>query len=65
MVYCVSKVEEHMATQYVRCCERTREADYIWLDEECAVFRYIPDTEPFEYCPFCGILLDLNLEMSE
>lgn len=56
-----------MSKQFVRCCDDTRDGAYIWLDEDIpySCFRYNADGTVIEYCPFCGILLDLNLEMSE
>jgi hypothetical protein len=57
-----------MPRQFVRCCEETAEGDYgnvIYLDEKAGVFRYALDDQPFQYCPFCGVLLDMNLPMTE
>lgn len=54
-----------MAKLFVRCCEEN-ELDNIYLDDanSILVFRYTGNEEIFQYCPWCGVLLDLNLEMS-
>jgi hypothetical protein len=51
---------------FVRCCEETtgENGDNIWLDEEAYLFRYAGNDKQIYYCPWCGILLDTNLEMS-
>lgn len=54
-----------MSKLFVRCCGDTTVEDNIWFDEDEPCFRYAGNDEPFIYCPWCGILLDTNLEMSE
>ena len=49
---------------FVRCCEETQ-YDNIYLDEADAVFRYTGNNEQFQYCPWCGVLLDMNLPMTK
>lgn len=64
---------------FVRCCDTNKpnketgdSGDNIYLDWEnlpptrgrVPVFRYMGNDEVFEYCPWCGILLDTNLDMT-
>lgn len=51
--------------QYVRCCEYTQKVNDIYFDEIDPCFRLQYSDDPVEYCPTCGILLDMNLDMSE
>ena len=53
-----------MSKLYVRCCEDNND-DNIWFDEDTACFRYGGNDEEFVYCPWCGVLLDMNLDMTE
>lgn len=56
-----------MARDYVRCCDANKgeDGDNIYLDYDDNAFKQsgIYDA-PIYYCPWCGILLDINLEMS-
>jgi hypothetical protein len=56
-----------MPRQFVRCCSENQgeEGDNIWFDEDNPCFRYAGDDKPFEYCPWCGVLLDWNLPMTD
>lgn len=57
----------HTTHAYVRCCERTKEHNLIFLslNELKFYFEGIPSSHHFdqsiEYCPWCGQLLDMNL----
>jgi hypothetical protein len=55
-----------MAKLYVRCCEANKGeyGDNIYFDNKDCSFRYAVNNDVFTYCPWCGILLDLNLEMT-
>ena len=54
-----------MSKQFVRCCEDTANEDNIYFDDDDNDFKMsgIYDA-PIYYCPWCGVLLDLNLEMT-
>lgn len=56
-----------MPRQYVRCCDYNREYDNIYFDDDpdSPCFREARGDDPFQYCPWCGILLDTNLPMTE
>lgn len=55
-----------MPRQYVRCCEPNRAGDNIYFDDnpDSPCYRESSSDDPFEYCPWCGVLLDWNLPTS-
>lgn len=56
-----------MSKQFVRCCDTTTMTNRIYIKENEVYFRLV-DLASYnniiEYCPWCGVLLDLNLEMT-
>jgi hypothetical protein len=56
-----------MTRQFVRCCDYNKADDNIYFDEhpDSLCFRDARGDDPFEYCPWCGVLLDWNLPMTE
>jgi hypothetical protein len=56
-----------MSKQFVRCCDTTKQNDMIYFFEEkdATGFCYNADDVYIEYCPWCGVLLDWNLPMTD
>ena len=56
-----------MPRQFVRCCDYNTANDNIYFDDDphSPCFREARGDNPFEYCPWCGILLDTNLPMTD
>jgi hypothetical protein len=54
---------EQTSKEFVRCCDITRASDLIYIEQASIYFRYAGDGKEIVFCPWCGTLLDLNLEM--
>lgn len=49
---------------FVRCCSKTKQCNIIYYSEDPHGFYNISDDERWEFCPWCGTLLDTNLDIS-
>ena len=56
-----------MPRQFVRCCGDTEKYDLIYYfdDVDAPGFCYNADDAYIQYCPFCGVMLDTNLPMTD
>lgn len=52
-----------MNKNFVKCCQAACENNIVYIDWQTMEFKLVGLEKPITYCPWCRILLDLNLPM--